>query len=336
MTVEGRRRPRNRAQRTLRRPSPERYGTRRVTFDSEGGACVGTLYEPDRPRNAPVVVMAPGAGMRRSFGLPAVAERFAEAGYAAFPFDYRGFGDSEGEPRNLVSPSRQIADLNAAVDRVRRMDDVGGGGVVLWGFSLGGGHALSVAADDRRVAAVVALSPVTDGRKLVRSRGVGFAAKSLAVGLRDAVGARVGSGASVPLAGEGGELALLSQPGAKRSFVDLADRESDWTNETPARSLLGFPRYRPVKRCEEIDCPAFLFAGTDDDVVDAAWVEAAADEIDGSTFVRAPVGHFDSLADRFELATHYQLAFLDDRFEGETRDSAAVAGGVRDRKGRRR
>ena len=27
-----------------------------------------------------------------------VAERFAAAGYAAVVFDYRGFGDSEGEP----------------------------------------------------------------------------------------------------------------------------------------------------------------------------------------------------------------------------------------------
>lgn len=314
MTVRQRRRPRNRAQQALRRPSPERYGTRRVTFDSDGDTCVGTLYEPDRPRDAPVVVMAPGEGMRRSFGLPAVAERFAEAGYAAFLFDYRHFGDSEGEPRNLVSPSRQTADLRAAVDRLRRMADVGGRGVVLWGFSLGGGHALSVAADDHRVAAVMALSPVTDGRKLVRSRGVGFAAKSLAVGLRDAVGSRVGSGASVPLVGEEGKLALLSQPGTKRSFVDLADRESDWTNETPARSLLGFPRYRPVKGLGEVDCPAFFLAGTDDEVVDAAWVEAAADAVDRSTLVRAPVGHFDVLADRFEPATHYQLAFLEDYF----------------------
>jgi alpha/beta superfamily hydrolase len=42
--------------------------------------------------------MAHGFGAERTFGLEPFAERFAEAGLATFLFDYRCFGDSEGEP----------------------------------------------------------------------------------------------------------------------------------------------------------------------------------------------------------------------------------------------
>jgi fermentation-respiration switch protein FrsA (DUF1100 family) len=40
----------------------------------------------------------------------------AERGYTAFTFDFSGFGESTGEPRQTESPNRKIADLIAAAD----------------------------------------------------------------------------------------------------------------------------------------------------------------------------------------------------------------------------
>ena len=44
------------------------------------------------------------------------ALRFAERGYAAFTFDFSGFGQSVGEPRQAEMPHRKIADIIAATE----------------------------------------------------------------------------------------------------------------------------------------------------------------------------------------------------------------------------
>ncbi|MEG2432685.1 MAG: alpha/beta hydrolase, partial [Acinetobacter sp.] len=51
--------------------------------------------------------------------MPAFTQRFAEAGYAIFAFDYRGFGESEGWPRHWVSPKRHLEDWQAALNFVK-------------------------------------------------------------------------------------------------------------------------------------------------------------------------------------------------------------------------
>jgi alpha-beta hydrolase superfamily lysophospholipase len=52
--------------------------------------------------------MAHGFATERTFGLQPFVERFIGAGWAVLTFDYRGFGESEGEPRLLVSPKKHI------------------------------------------------------------------------------------------------------------------------------------------------------------------------------------------------------------------------------------
>jgi alpha-beta hydrolase superfamily lysophospholipase len=61
------------------------------------------------------VILAHGFGGTREARLWAFAERFRAAGIAALVFDYRHFGDSEGEPRQLLSISRQLDDWRAAI-----------------------------------------------------------------------------------------------------------------------------------------------------------------------------------------------------------------------------
>ncbi|WP_235271471.1 alpha/beta fold hydrolase [Halorubrum saccharovorum] len=120
--------------------------------------------------------MAPGLGAERSFGYPAVAERFADAGYAAFLFDYRGFGESDGDSQ-LVDPEGQRADYAAAIDRVQRVDAVGRD-LVLWGASLSAAHVLTLAAERRDPDAVIAAVPMLDGRGIARRRGAKYLARS--------------------------------------------------------------------------------------------------------------------------------------------------------------
>jgi dienelactone hydrolase len=103
-------------------------------------------------------------------GLHQYADRFAKAGLAAFAFDYRTFGGSDGEPRNWISPRRHLDDWRAALDYVT--NTLGGRGAIdagrvgLWGTSYGGGHALVMAGErPGNISAVVAQVPFLDGKE---------------------------------------------------------------------------------------------------------------------------------------------------------------------------
>lgn len=295
-----------------RRPSRESFSKVRVRFDSDGEECVGWLYRPDRPDDPPIVVMAPGFGAERTFGYAPIAERLAEHGYAVLLFDYRNFGDSEGEPRNLVSPRRQVADWREAVAAARDFDGVDGSRVILWGYSFAGGHALSVAAEDPRIAAVVAVAPFVDGRAALKSQGVKYNLKATALGLRDKLQSLVLGPYTVPIVGDPDEFAAVNTPGAKAGVFDQIPTGSDWENECPARSLLAIPRYRPITTAGDVRCPTLLIGGTDDDVVSLSAIESAAETVPDATYVRLPTDHFGYFdGDTFEEAVGHQLAFLD-------------------------
>jgi len=80
-----------------------------VRFPSGTGACSGTLYRPapDRVTGAGVV-LAHGFGGVQVGGLQRFAIPFSEAGLTALTFDFRHFGDSSGEPRQLIDMRRQL------------------------------------------------------------------------------------------------------------------------------------------------------------------------------------------------------------------------------------
>lgn len=310
-----RRDPVNRAQRLLVRPPRESFSTRDLAFDVDGETCRGTLYLPAGDGgDPPAVVMAPGLGAERSFGYPAVAERFADAGYAAFCFDYRGFGDSDGDSQ-LVHPGRQRDDYAGAIDRLSRVDAVGRDRV-LWGASLSAGHVLTLAAERRDVDAVVAVTPVLDARSIVVDRGGRYVARAGLAGLHDLLGHRVGRGRTVPIVGGTDELAAVTEPGTKRGYLDLVDRESSWRNETPARSLLRIVTYQPGERIAEVRAPTLLLAGTDDPIVSVEAVVDAAADLRRGTVVSMPADHFSPFGTDFEPAVGHQLSFLRDALDG--------------------
>lgn len=116
-----------------------------VTFESDGDSCAAWLFLPDGVERPPVAILGHGLGATREMGLAAFAERFAQAGIAALAFTYRHFGDSGGQPRQLLSIPRQLADWDAAIAHVKNRPDVDGTRIAVWGSSFGGGHAIIVA-----------------------------------------------------------------------------------------------------------------------------------------------------------------------------------------------
>ncbi|WP_440005967.1 alpha/beta hydrolase [Halomicrococcus sp. SG-WS-1] len=291
-----------------------RYARTDADFESDGTRCAGWLYTPEGASRPPVVVMAHGFAGERTFGLEAYAEAFVARGYAVFLFDYRGFGNSDGEPRGLVDPEKQIADWEAAIDHVRRLDGVDRGQIALWGTSFSGGHVVEAAAGDHRIAAVVAQVPLLDGRAVTKAAGVGHALKGVAAGVRDTLRKYTfRSPYRVPVVADPDEFAVMNAPGAKRGMLDIVPDPPVWDNDVPARVLLDVPFYRPVTSAEEVSCPVLLVAGRDDAIVPSSSVESAADEFADATLVSLPIDHFDVYGTAFDEVVAYESSFLDER-----------------------
>lgn len=87
-----------------------------VSFISGNNLLQGLLYRPARPVLSPGVVVT-GSWTSVKEQMPAAyAHALAHRGYAALCFDFRGWGESTGQPRYLEDPARKTADIVAAFD----------------------------------------------------------------------------------------------------------------------------------------------------------------------------------------------------------------------------
>ncbi|MFE4413297.1 alpha/beta hydrolase [Streptomyces sp. NPDC056821] len=111
----------------------------------------------------PAITMAHGFGGVKYQSLQGYAERFSQAGFVVLVHDHRGFGLSGGEPRGDIDPWQQVADWRRAISFLETLDDVDVHRIGLWGSSYAGGHAIVLAATDRRVKAAVAQIPTISG-----------------------------------------------------------------------------------------------------------------------------------------------------------------------------
>ena len=220
-----------------------------VTFTSQGSACSAWHFRATSdllagPGGRPVVVMAHGFGGTKDRGSSPSRSAYASAGADVFAFDYRGFGGSEGQPRQTISIRRQVQDYWAAIDAAKGLPYVDQDRIAIWGSSMSGSHVLHVAADRDDVAAVIAMTPLTSGiaagRAAIGQRSVFTALSWMATGVASRISVARGRGARLmPLVahpGQRGALALegayeelarrwLGRPGATRSTVAVRPRD---------------------------------------------------------------------------------------------------------------
>lgn len=227
----------------------------------------------------PCVVMAHGFSGTKDTALLGFAEPFAAAGLDVLVFDYRGFGESEGVPRQDVSISRQRQDYHAAIAAARHLPGVDPDRIVLWGTSYAGGHVIAVAARDQRIAAVISMNPAVDGRAtlvhLVRNCGVGYLVRASVNALRDTLRAARGRPAHmVPVVGQPGSNAVIATSGSEEAWLPVAG--PTWRNEVRGRHALGVAFNRPITKAGKLACPILVQPGTDDRIAPAAAARKAA------------------------------------------------------------
>jgi pimeloyl-ACP methyl ester carboxylesterase len=259
--------------------------------------------------------MAHGFGGTRDSGLAPFAERFQAAGADVLVFDYRGFGDSAGNQRQLVDHRRHREDYRAVVAHARTLEGIDPDRVVLWGSSYSGGHVVAVAADDPRIAGVVAQGAAMDGLvatlEIVRYDGPRLLLRLVGHALRGLVAALLRRPPHlIPLIGPPGSVAAMTAPDVLSGYGAITG--PTFRNEMQARGILLVSRNRPVTRAERLTMPLLLVIAERDTIAPVSAVERVAREARGPVTVeRLDVGHFDIyVGEPFETTVAAEVEFL--------------------------
>ena len=129
-----------------------------IFFDCQGERLLGILHHARAPICEIGVVLVVGGpqyrvGSHRQFVL--LARALASTGIAVFRFDFRGMGDSSGEPRDFEHISDDIRSaLNTFTAKVSGLR-----GAVLWGLCDAATANAFYALGDERVVGQIALNP---------------------------------------------------------------------------------------------------------------------------------------------------------------------------------
>ncbi|MGH1419397.1 MAG: alpha/beta hydrolase [Hyphomicrobiaceae bacterium] len=147
----------------------EKVTSKPIAIYSQGVRLAGDIWTPpgatvDQKR--PAILMMHGFGGKKDELNRLYASKFAAQGYYVLTFDYRGFGESDGdllptgempkgrdkefevkvrEVRNVVNAINQYQDIEAALSYLKGEPGVDADMLAVWGTSLGGGLALKTA-----------------------------------------------------------------------------------------------------------------------------------------------------------------------------------------------
>ena len=283
-----------------------------LTFTSRGVSCAAWLYRPSGDGPHPIVILGQAFGGIRRQRLDAFGERFATAGMAALVFDYRYFGDSEGEPRQLLDIKCQLDDYRAAIVYAHGLPGIDASRVALWGSSFSGAHVLTLAAQDHSLAACVAQVPHVDGIASMSLIRKSVLVRLTLAGIRDAVRGLLGRQPyTVATVGPPGSTAALTAPEAEPGYRSLVPPGVEWVDRVSARVVLTTPWYSPINKVKRIRCPVLICIGDADMTTPPTSAQKAADRIVDVEVKRYPFGHFDIyVGDGFEAGVTDQVNFL--------------------------
>ncbi|MHA3115499.1 alpha/beta fold hydrolase [Acinetobacter sp. ANC 4635] len=288
------------------------YQVENIYFTSCGERLAADVYFPQEIALPPVIIMANGFACERKFSLPDVAERFAEQGFAVILFDYRGFGESTGQPRELVSPKHHLQDWKSVVEQVKSWSNVNQEQLFLWGVSLSGGHVMTLAAEIPNIKAIIALVPHVDGLASAWLYPKKLLPQALKLALQDLWAARFGRVVGIPVVSKEG-ICCLAGEGCYDAFMESVPENSTWKNCVPARILLEINTYRPTHIAKKIKCPTLMIAAQDDWLIPITATRKAAHKIQNVQFIEWSMTHFDIVHKQsaiFEQSIQTQLQFL--------------------------
>jgi uncharacterized protein len=156
---------------TANTPSP--LETVRVTFESQRARLAGVLYyrgHKGRRTMAPPVVIVTGSWSTVKEQMPSTyAPLLAEAGFASLIFDFRGYGESDGQPRDVESVAMKAEDIRAAVRFLQGNGGVDARRIGILPICASAGVAVLAAKDEPGIKSIAMVAPWLHNKEIVRN-----------------------------------------------------------------------------------------------------------------------------------------------------------------------
>ena len=275
--------------------------------------CDGDLYLPEKVEKPPVVIMAHGFAAQKDFRLPAFAERFVKKNMAAFIFDYRTFGKSDGTPRHIVDPFSHVEDWHAAIAHVRTLGDVDVNRIALWGTSFCGGHVITCAASDNKISALVSQIPFVSSISSIRLNGFTDNALSTVYGLYDLIrGSLTLSPHYSPFIAIPGCFAVMNTAESYPGYMSMIAEDSTWENKMASRGFIKLSMYNPISKAKKVTAPSLVMAARYDSLFPLDDVKKLAKKILNSKLIVVECNHFEPYTGKFfEQFVGHQSVFLE-------------------------
>jgi len=264
-----------------------------VSFHVRNVKCAAWLYLPLSTPGKPVpaVVMAHGLGGVREWRLDNFARAFQKAGYACLVFDYRGFGDSDGSPRQIVDPNMLLQDWREAIAYTRTRPEIDPERIILFGTSFSGGHVTKLGAEDNRLAAIIAQCPFLDGLASIRMTDPVRLLRLTVSAIRDLTRKFRGKPPYlIDIGGPPGTNSLVMADAA--DFAAMIPEGVQSETQIAARITLDIIKYRPGLSTPKIKCPIlYILCESDKLIPIKSSLEHASHAPLGEVHV-VPYGHF--------------------------------------------
>lgn len=140
----------------------DKVDSQKVTFHNQYNMKVaGNIFIPkdlDQSTQNPAIVVGHPFGAVKEQAANLYATKMAEMGFVTLSFDMSFWGESEGQPRNVVSPDINTEDFSAAVDFLGTRPFVDRDRIGVIGVCASGGFAISAAKIDSRIKAIATVS----------------------------------------------------------------------------------------------------------------------------------------------------------------------------------
>lgn len=276
---------------------------RDIKFQSQGLSCAGWLFIPENlseSQKTPAIVMAHGLGAVKEQGLEPFAKEFYQAGFVTLVFDYRYFGESEGEPRCQHFPLEMAEDFKNAVTWISMQPEVDHKRIGIWGTSYSGGIAAHVGTVDPRIKAVVSQVPsmiTPTDRQRINPEKWAHVGELLAQDRMERYSTRNFN--YIKVVASDGEPCVLPGEESYNHYTKYGNDAPNFQNQITLESLEKMREFNPVASIHMMAPTALLvLPAENDNLLPFDSVKAAFDQADEpKEIMPMPIGHYDVYED---------------------------------------
>ncbi|MFI7386453.1 alpha/beta hydrolase [Streptomyces sp. NPDC049813] len=246
-----------------------------VTLPSAGVDLRGDLYLPTSQsagQAAPAVLVVGSWLTVKEQMAGRYAAGLARRGLTALAFDFRGYGESKGDPRDFESPERKIEDIVSAVAHLRSRADVDASRIGALGICAGAGYVAVAGSREPQLRSVAMVAPWLHDATLVEAiyGGPDGVRERMAQGeAARATYESTGEVEYIPAASATDERAAMYGP---FDYYLQADRGAvpQWGNRFAVMSWPQWLTFDPIAVAPHCTAPTFMLHSPDAAVPDGA------------------------------------------------------------------